>query len=68
MSRGDWRRKVDSIAREHGCEVVLMNGGHLRLKHPSGWFVHTASTPRNEKQARHHLDRDIRNAKQFGRA
>lgn len=46
MSKGrEWRKNVDQVAKQYGCEVSLTGSGHLMLEHPDGWSVLTASTP-----------------------
>ena len=42
MKPAQWRRQIEQVAAEHGATVETTNGGHLRVKHPSGWFVFQA--------------------------
>ena len=43
---GSWRRDVEALAREHGCAVEeAPRGGHLVLRHPSGWSVFVSKSP-----------------------
>lgn len=68
MSRSEWARTVESIAKQNGLAVEPTGKNHMRLKHPSGWFVFTAGTPSSVKSARRLLEQDIRRARTLGRA
>lgn len=53
MNAAGWRRAVDEFAAAHGCTVERTRGDHLRISHPSGWFVFTPSTPSDHRALRH---------------
>lgn len=59
MSSAAWRREVDELAAEYGCTVERTDGNHLRLKHPSGWFVICSSSP-SDPMALRYLRSDLR--------
>lgn len=45
MTARAWRRIVDETATEFGCTTELTKGGHIKLEHPSGWFVIASGSP-----------------------
>lgn len=45
MSRSAWMRDVAKLADEFGCSTQVTPGGHIKLKHPTGWFAFAPSTP-----------------------
>jgi hypothetical protein len=53
VSASSWRRAVEDLAAVHGCKVERTRGDHLRISHPSGWFVFTSSTPSDHRALRH---------------
>lgn len=59
-SRSEWRRQVDQIAQEHGCEVELTRGSHLRLRHPSGWCVVCPATPSDKRRGLQNLRAEVK--------
>ncbi len=40
-----WHRRIEELAQEYGCSVSVTHGGHLKIRHPMGWFIFTANTP-----------------------
>lgn len=40
-----YRREVSLLAKAYGCTVARTGGDHLRIQHPSGWFIFASSTP-----------------------
>ena len=68
MSANEWKRTVTAIADRYGCKVERTGSGHLKLKHPFGWFVFKAGTPTSTRSARRFLEKDIRRAMTLGRA
>lgn len=41
-----WKRTLAELASAFGAEVVDADGrGHLKIVHPSGWFVFVAKSP-----------------------
>ena len=64
MKPAQWRRQLEQVAAEHGATVELTKGGHLRVKHPSGWFVFQASTPGDHRALMNARSHDRRYAKQ----
>jgi hypothetical protein len=64
----EWRKHVNQVADQYGCEIVLTGSGHLMLEHPSGWSVLTGSTPGSQWLAMKKLRSQVRNkAKAVGR-
>lgn len=62
MTARAWRRIVDAIADEVDAIVTVTGSGHLRLTHPSGWFVTAAKSP-GDHRSEQNLWRDIRHAR-----
>jgi class 3 adenylate cyclase len=59
VSASSWRRAVGELAAAHGCTMERTRGDHLRIVHPSGWFVFAASTP-GDHRALHHVTAELR--------
>lgn len=38
-------RDLFGLAEQFGCTVERTRSQHIRLRHPSGWFVITSFTP-----------------------
>jgi hypothetical protein len=51
---------VGECARQHGCSVELTGGHHLRLRHPSGWFVICPQTPSETRRALQNLRAELK--------
>lgn len=45
----NWRRAIEDLAREFGCELDQSKGDHLRLVHPSGWFLFVSKSPSDHR-------------------
>lgn len=58
-------RAIHDLAAKYGCTVLPTGGGHLKLRHPSGWFVFTASTP-GDRRALKNVEAQLRRAR-YGR-
>jgi len=52
VNASGWRRAVGELAAAHGCTVERTRGDHLRIVHPSGWFVFASSTPGDHRALR----------------
>jgi len=48
-----WRRDLERLAAEFGCDLKLAPGGHFRFRHPSGWFVTCSASPNDPKALRY---------------
>jgi predicted RNA binding protein YcfA (HicA-like mRNA interferase family) len=55
MKNPAYFRVVSRLAKERGWALAHTSGGHLRLTHPSGAVVITASSPRSERCIKHTL-------------
>lgn len=44
-----WRRTIEDLAREFGCTVEDSRGDHLKLTHPSGWFLFVSKSPSDHR-------------------
>lgn len=62
MTLAAWRRIVERIAAREGARVVSTSGGHLKIVHPSGWYVFTSGTPGDWRVERN-TESQIRRAK-----
>jgi predicted RNA binding protein YcfA (HicA-like mRNA interferase family) len=54
-------RPIIDAARRRGWTISVTNGGHLRLRHPNGATVFTASSP-SDRRARTAVAADLRRA------
>lgn len=55
----NWRRQVEDLARDHGCTVEDTHGDHLKLAHPSGWFLFVSKSP-SDHRALSNVKSDLR--------
>lgn len=44
-----WRDQVRELAEEFGCTLEESPGGHLKLAHPSGWFLFVSKSPSDHR-------------------
>lgn len=49
MSSRAWRRQVEDLAAEFGCELEHTRGDHLRVAHPSGWALSVSKSPSDHR-------------------
>lgn len=44
-----WRRAIEELAEEFGATVEESRGDHLRIRHPSGWFLSVSKSPSDHR-------------------
>lgn len=55
----NWRRDVEDLAKKFGATLEESRGDHLKIVHPSGWFLFVSKSP-SDHRALSNVKSDLR--------